>query len=125
MTFLSVLRKPKHWMATAAATAVLVGGMSVAPAEAAGRTVTVSFSNGNCSAGSWVSSVQFGAVPGITAVPVRGGNSANVQLLNGSRNVQFVGTIWCTKGWWIFTKTTPKYINKTVYVPGTAKRVDL
>ncbi|MBT8163204.1 MULTISPECIES: hypothetical protein [Arthrobacter] len=64
-------------------------------------------------------------MPAVSAVPVKGGNSAAIQMLYGSRNVQFVGTIWCTKGWWIFTKTTPQYFSKTVYVPGTATRVNL
>lgn len=112
-------RKPGRWLASAAITAALLGGFAV-PAEAAGRSVHVSFANSNCAAGGQVVKVQFGAVPGISSVPEAKGNGANIKLKTGSRNVQFTGTIWCKRPW---RGTTPTYVSKNVWVPGNAKSI--
>lgn len=121
MTAKTTHRKPKRWLATAALTAALVGGFAAAPAEAAGRTVYVSFANSNCGAGKTVTAVQFGAVPGISSVPKAAGSGANIRLLTGSRYVRFAGTIWCKgSGWFAISK--PTYVNKNVWVPGNATR---
>lgn len=96
----------------------------MAPAEAAGRTVYVSFANSNCSGGGSVIAVQFGAVPGISSVPKAAGSGANIKLLNGGRYVQFAGNIWCKKSGW-FARTTNSYVIKNVWVPANATRIKL
>ncbi|WP_324644182.1 hypothetical protein [Pseudarthrobacter sp. LT1] len=125
MTILTTFRKPKRWLAAAAITTALVGGLAAAPAEAAGRTVYVSFSNSNCNGGGSVTAVQFGAVPGISSVPKANGSGANIKLLSGSRNVQFAANIYCTKGWGWFKRTTQAYVIKNVWVPANATRISL